>query len=275
MKSELRRAISSFFILNSSFLGLALLVFAALAFGPPAAPAAVTEVWVHRYNNVVNNSSDWAAKVVRDAAGDIIVTGTSESDMLTIKYSGADGSVLWQRRSDGTANNDDYTAATAMAVVKGRCPSPTRFGRDLGWLRRISFAHGVEWQGQSPSIRRQFLARPPGSRRGRLRKWQSVGTKKMREGTLLRAFNLRANYRRKWMGSLCGISWAQGALVGASAARSVALTTLLANKYASTSSPLTSASIWPLTSTQGLSICPLFSIISCRWSGSLMISRSS
>src|SRR5215831_14201584 len=36
-----------------------------------------------------------------------------------------------------------------------------------------------------------------------------------------------------------------------------------------------SASILPFTSTQGLSICPLFSIISWRWTGSLMMSRSS
>jgi hypothetical protein len=72
------------------------LVLAVMAFGPSPiqGAAAVTETWVQRYNNVVNNSSDRAAKVVRDAAGDMIVTGTSESDMLTIKYSGADGSVL-------------------------------------------------------------------------------------------------------------------------------------------------------------------------------------
>jgi hypothetical protein len=69
----------------------------------------VTEEWVHRYNNIVNDSWDQAAKVVRDAAGDIIVTGASQSDMLTIKYSGPDGSVLWQRRSNGSANGDDST----------------------------------------------------------------------------------------------------------------------------------------------------------------------
>ena len=42
-------------------------------------------------------------KVVRDGAGDIIVTGAAENEMLTIKYSGADGSVLWQRRYNGPA----------------------------------------------------------------------------------------------------------------------------------------------------------------------------
>jgi len=35
---------------------------------------------------------------------DIIVAGNAEADMLTIKYSGADGSVIWEkRRSNGTA----------------------------------------------------------------------------------------------------------------------------------------------------------------------------
>src|SRR5262245_25167102 len=85
---------------------------AALAFGPPPAQAAVTEAWVHRYSNVVSNSNDQAVKVVRDAAGDIIVTGTTDDrihgrDMLTIKYSGADGSVLWQQRYNGPANGYD------------------------------------------------------------------------------------------------------------------------------------------------------------------------
>jgi len=56
MKDELRNAISFFFILNSSFLGLALLTFAALAFGPQPTQAAVTEAWVHRFSNVVSNT---------------------------------------------------------------------------------------------------------------------------------------------------------------------------------------------------------------------------
>jgi hypothetical protein len=54
--------------------------------------------------------------MVRDAAGHVIVTGTSGPDMLTLKYSGANGSVLWQRRYDGTANGDDWTIAKAVAV---------------------------------------------------------------------------------------------------------------------------------------------------------------
>ena len=37
--------------------------------------AAVAEAWVHRYNNVVSNSTGQAVKDVRNAACDIIVTG--------------------------------------------------------------------------------------------------------------------------------------------------------------------------------------------------------
>src|SRR2546423_5984702 len=64
-------------------------VLAVLAFGRLPAQAAVTEAWVHRYNGVVSNANDQAVKVVRDAAGDIIVTGTTfgsrQPDILTIK----------------------------------------------------------------------------------------------------------------------------------------------------------------------------------------------
>ncbi|MEK7685481.1 MAG: hypothetical protein AAB466_08665, partial [Verrucomicrobiota bacterium] len=79
------------------------------------------EAWVQRYSNVVSNSADQGFKVnvVRDAAGDIIVTGASDDritgqDMLTIKYSGADGTVLWQHRYNGPANSDDQAQAVAV-----------------------------------------------------------------------------------------------------------------------------------------------------------------
>ncbi len=93
-----------------SFAGFALLSMSARA-------AAVADAWIHRFSNVVSNSGDEAVKVVRDAADDIIVTGTTfvggTSDILTIKYSGADGSVLWQNRH-GTTNA--FNRARALAV---------------------------------------------------------------------------------------------------------------------------------------------------------------
>lgn len=95
------------------------LAFATIAFGPQPAQAAVTEAWVQRYDRVVSNVTDQAVKVVRDAAGDIIVTGTTAggflgADTLTIKYSGADGSGLWQQRYNGPANGDDRPSALAV-----------------------------------------------------------------------------------------------------------------------------------------------------------------
>jgi hypothetical protein len=54
-----------------------------IAHGPQPAEAAVTEAWVHRYSNVVTNATDQAVKVVRDAAGHIIVTGTMGRRILT------------------------------------------------------------------------------------------------------------------------------------------------------------------------------------------------
>ena len=96
------------------------LVYLALAFVTPASRGAgVTEAWVQRSNIVVSNSQDRAYKVVRDGAGDFIVTGsssigTSGLDMLTLKYSGASGALLWQKRYNGPANKDD--SPTALAV---------------------------------------------------------------------------------------------------------------------------------------------------------------
>ena len=58
----------------------ALIIFAALAFLARPIHAAVTEAWVHRYNNAVANADDGAIRVVSDAAGDVIVTGATNAD---------------------------------------------------------------------------------------------------------------------------------------------------------------------------------------------------
>ena len=97
-------------------------ILTAFLFGLQPAHADVTESWVHRYSNVVSNSIDVAVKVVSDAAGDIIVTGNTDwgltgQDILTIKYSGTDGSVLWQRRYNGPANDDDWATALVVDVA--------------------------------------------------------------------------------------------------------------------------------------------------------------
>ena len=65
--------------------------------------AAVTEGWVQRYMNPTTQvARGEASRVVVDSSGDAIVTGYIWDDiniprMLTIKYSGVDGSVIWQR----------------------------------------------------------------------------------------------------------------------------------------------------------------------------------
>ncbi len=122
------------------WLCVALGLLTALAFVAQPARAAVTEAWVQRYSyNAVSNSADYAIKVVCDAAGDIIVTGNTdngifwydgnnESDILTIKYSGADGSVLWQKRyNDPTAR---YVSAQAVAVDNSGNVVVTGYARD-------------------------------------------------------------------------------------------------------------------------------------------------
>jgi len=99
-----------------------LVVFAVAAGQSTMASAAVTQAWEHHFSGVVTHSNDKAVAVARDGTGDIIVAGNSDDgvnglDMLTIKYSGADGSVLWQRRYNnpaGGVNNSDQITALAV-----------------------------------------------------------------------------------------------------------------------------------------------------------------
>ena len=102
-----------------------LCLLAVILLGPPLAQAAVTEAWVQRYSAPGGDSVDQAFKVLRDPAGDFLVVGATADSfavqgLLIIKYSGADGSVLWQRRYDGTAAiliSSDPAASVLAAVV--------------------------------------------------------------------------------------------------------------------------------------------------------------
>lgn len=64
------------------------------------------------------SGADVATSVAVDSADNIIVTGYtwngSDYDIHTVKYSGADGSVLWQHTFAGAAGGNDF--ATAIAV---------------------------------------------------------------------------------------------------------------------------------------------------------------
>src|SRR5688572_2278225 len=105
-------------IFRRGWLWTAFLAFATMAFEPPAAQAAVTEAWVQRYGSEAG-SEDYADKVVTDAAGNVIVVGSSGnqtgngSDMLIIKYSGA-GVPLWTNRYNGTGNGSALAYAVAV-----------------------------------------------------------------------------------------------------------------------------------------------------------------
>ena len=71
------------------------------------AKAAVTKAWVRQYNSVVSNSHDVATAVLRDRVGNVVVAGYSDdgfgagADLVLIKFSGADGSLLWRQQYDG------------------------------------------------------------------------------------------------------------------------------------------------------------------------------
>jgi hypothetical protein len=82
------------------------LAFATIALGLQSAQAALAEAWVQRYGSETG-SEDYVYKIVTDAAGNVIVAGTSMhngsgSGMVVIKYSGK-GVPLWTNRYNGPA----------------------------------------------------------------------------------------------------------------------------------------------------------------------------
>src|SRR5262249_46020130 len=94
--------------IGRAWLWTGFLAFATIAFGLQSAQAALKKAWVQRYGSEAG-SADSASKVVTDAAGNVIVDGStghnqtgSGSDMLVIKYSGA-GVALWTNRYNGWA----------------------------------------------------------------------------------------------------------------------------------------------------------------------------
>ncbi|HEX7860225.1 MAG TPA: PQQ-binding-like beta-propeller repeat protein [Verrucomicrobiae bacterium] len=74
-------------------------------------------LWEKRY--VGPGTFDDARAVAVDANGDVFVTGGSDnsgntSDFYTIKYAGADGALLWEKRYNGPTNKDDDAYAVAV-----------------------------------------------------------------------------------------------------------------------------------------------------------------
>jgi len=98
------------------------LALAVIAFGSQPAQAAVTEAWVQLYGSKADAGSQnnaYAYKVVTDAAGNVIVAGSTDNqtgrgaDMLVIKYSGA-GVPLWETSYNGPADSEDVASALAV-----------------------------------------------------------------------------------------------------------------------------------------------------------------
>lgn len=75
-------------------------------------------LWVKLYNYANNIDQAVSLELVNNPANqntpDIIVAGTSSSDFLTIKYSGDNGNVKWEKRYNGPANSIDVLNALAV-----------------------------------------------------------------------------------------------------------------------------------------------------------------
>jgi uncharacterized delta-60 repeat protein len=75
-------------------------------------------LWERRYNGPGNGDDD-ARDIAVDLAGDVVVTGYSyntngNSDCYTVKYSGTNGAVLWERRYNSPQNASDLANAVAL-----------------------------------------------------------------------------------------------------------------------------------------------------------------
>ena len=77
------------------------------------------EVWSQRYSGPPSSGQDKAERIARDAKGDVVVFGTTldpngTSDFVTIKYSGADGSMLWSRRAEVPKDVEERIGGLAL-----------------------------------------------------------------------------------------------------------------------------------------------------------------
>lgn len=81
------------------------------------AAATGAQLWVRRYNGSINDR-DFSRDVKIDQANDVIVTGFSGSlngnDYYTAKYSGRNGSLLWEKRYDGQGHSQDAAFRLAL-----------------------------------------------------------------------------------------------------------------------------------------------------------------
>jgi hypothetical protein len=148
MKTILQLQLNRALRLRATFL----VALAALPFVAPTVRAAVTEAWVQRQDNESTDSATTLLPVVRDVAGDIIVTGFTarNGSFLTIKYSGKDGSVLW-RQQCGLANKYNFASAIAAdqsgnVVVIAGASDPSFFGEDYYTAKYAAVDGALLWE---------------------------------------------------------------------------------------------------------------------------------
>ncbi len=76
-------------------------------------------LWQSSYHSPGDEARSLTAMAI-DSNGNVLVTGSSggwgTNDFFTVKYSGADGTLLWAKRYDGPGHGNDYPYALAVDV---------------------------------------------------------------------------------------------------------------------------------------------------------------
>ena len=94
-------------------------------------------LWEKRYNGTANGP-DLAYAAAVDAGGNVIVTGYSSGsgsalDCYTAKYAAMDGTLLWEKRYNGTANGTDLAYAMAVDASGNVVVTGSSFGGSSGY----------------------------------------------------------------------------------------------------------------------------------------------
>ena len=113
-----------------------------------------TLIWGKRYNSSFN-SSDAPWDVVVDDNANVFVTGTSYRsasvpDGMTLKYSGLDGTLLWEGRFNGSSNGNDQNTSIALDgignPVVGGFTTNANGSTDVYLAKHNKAAGDLRWQ---------------------------------------------------------------------------------------------------------------------------------